>query len=217
MSSPRPRVLRRRLIAGMIAIAPITVTALVIWWIFVTVDGLLGQFLYPVLPFPIPGLGLVTLLLILFLVGWAAERAIGSRVADGWHSLLDRIPVTRRIYRAANRIVRTVFAEESRPFKTVVLVEYPSPGRWAIGFLAGSAPQAIRASVPDAVSVFMPTTPNPTTGFLIILPRSLVRELPMTVDQAFTYILSAGAATPEELRAAGDTAALPVGAPSGAP
>src|SRR5690606_12563919 len=97
-----------------------------------------------------------------------------------------------RIYTAANRIVRTVFGEESRPFKKVILVEYPSPGRWAIGFLSAVAPAAIQEHVPGAISVFVPTTPNPTTGFLIIVPQSLTRDVAMTVDEAFTYILSAG-------------------------
>ena len=195
--TPKPRLFRRRLIAGLIVIAPVTVTAAVLWWIFNTVDGVLGQFLYPVLPFPIPGLGLIMLLLILFLVGWGAERAIGSRFVAWWQELLETIPITRRIYGAANRIVRTVFAGEERPFKAVVMVEYPGPGRWSIGFLAGPAPAAMAKHVDDAVSVFIPTTPNPTTGFLTIVSRSLVIQLPMTVDQAFTFILSAGAATPE--------------------
>lgn len=199
--------LRRRLIAGMIVIAPVTVTAAVLWWLFNLVDGLLGQFLYPVLPFPIPGLGLISLLLILFLVGWGAERAIGSRVVAYWERLLERIPLARRIYGAANRITRTVFGEESRPFKSVVLVEYPAPGRWSIGFLAGVAPAAARSAVPDAVSIFIPTTPNPTTGYLAIVSRASTVQLDMTIDQAFTFILSAGAATPESLHSSASSRA----------
>ncbi len=189
--------IRRRLIAGLIVIAPVTVTAAVLFWLFDLVDGLVGQFLYPRLPFPIPGLGLILLLLILVLVGWGAERAIGSRLVASWETLLERIPLARRIYGAANRITRTVFGEGSRPFKSVVLVEYPSPGRWSIGFLAGNAPKQMRESVPDAVSIFIPTTPNPTTGFLTIVPRASIVVLDMSVDQAFTFILSAGAATPD--------------------
>ncbi len=191
--------LRRRLIAGIIVIAPVTVTAAVLWWLFNLVDGLLGQFLYPVLPFPIPGLGLISLLTILFLVGWAAERAVGSRVLAWWSALLERIPLARRIYAAVNRITRTMFGEEDRPFKSVVLVEWPAPGRWSIGFLAGVAPGSMRRHVEDAVSVFIPTTPNPTTGFLTVVPRASIVEMDMTIDQAFTFILSAGAATPEGL------------------
>jgi uncharacterized membrane protein len=88
-----------------------------------------------------------------------------------------------------------VFGKEGRPFKQVVLIEYPSEGRWAIGFLAAVAPAMVQRHVTDAVSVFVPTTPNPTSGWLAIVPRSRVVLLPMSIDEAFTYILSAGAAT----------------------
>jgi uncharacterized membrane protein len=200
---------RRHLIAGLIVIAPITATAFVLWWIFQLLDGLIGRFIYPVLGdivgrevFVIPGLGLLTLFLLLVFVGWAAQRAIGSRIVAWWHRLLERLPLTRRIYSAANRIVRTVFGEETaRPFKQVVIVQYPSDGRFAIGFLSGTAPIAIQKHVPGAVSVFVPTTPNPTTGFLIIVHEDYVTPVDMTIDEAFTYILSAGAVTPEQARA----------------
>jgi uncharacterized membrane protein len=196
--------IKRHLIAGLIVIAPITATAFVLWWIFQVLDGLLGRFLYPAIggmaggePIIIPGLGLLVLFVLLIGIGFGAERAIGSRVVSWWHATLERIPLTRRIYTAANRIVRTVFSQESRPFKKVILVEYPSPGRWAIGFLSAPAPQAIQRHVPASVSVFVPTTPNPTTGFLIIVAPELTREIDMTVDEAFTYILSAGAVAPD--------------------
>ena len=207
--------IRRHLIAGLIVIAPITATAVVLWWIFQVLDGLLGRFLYPAIgglvgreTFIIPGLGLLVLFVLLVAIGFAAQRAIGSRIVAWWHATLERIPLTRRIYTAANRIVRTMFGAESRPFKKVILVEYPSPGRWAIGFLSADAPRAIRRHVPGSVSVFVPTTPNPTTGFLIIVPMDLIREVDMTIDEAFTYILSAGAVSPEGMHAAPD--AVPV-------
>ena len=193
------RTIRRRLIAGLVVIAPVSITALVLWWIFQALD----RFLYPLLALIIPGdwvppgLGLIALILLLITVGWAAERAIGSRVVASWHNLLERIPITRRIYSAANRIVRTVFGREGRPFRQVVLVEYPSEGRWSIGFLAAAAPAVVRKHVADSVSVFVPTTPNPTSGWLVIVPRSRMVLLPMTIDEAFTYVLSAGAATDE--------------------
>jgi len=193
------RVIRRRLIAGLVVIAPVTATGIVLVWIFQVLDGLLGRFLYPALSRVVPwinllpGLGLIALVLILIVVGWLAERAIGSRVLGWWDNLLERIPITRRIYSATNRIVRTMFGRESRPFKEVVLIECPSPGRWSLGFLAAAAPAAIREHVPDSVSVFIPSTPNPTTGWLAIVPRSTVRVLSMSVDEAFTLILSGGA------------------------
>jgi uncharacterized membrane protein len=206
MSGPLRGSVKGNLIAGLIVIAPITATIFVLWYIFQLLDGLLGRFLYPALGdvtdrdiFVIPGLGLLTLFLILVTVGWLAQRAIGGRIVAMGHKVLERLPLTRRIYSAANRIVRTVFGEETaRPFKKVVLVSYPTEGRWAIGFLSGVAPAAIRKTVPDAVSVLVPTSPNPTTGFLIIVPESYVTELDMSIEEAFTYVLSAGAVTPEQ-------------------
>ena len=198
---------RRHLIAGLIVIAPITATVFVLWWIFQLLDGLLGRFLYPTLsrwaPWidRLPGLGLIALIALLVIVGWLAERTIGSRIVASWHALLERFPLTRRIYGAAHSIVRTVFGQEKRPFNKVVLVEFPAEGRWSIGFLAASAPAMVQEHVPGSVSVFVPTTPNPTTGYLIMVTRDKVVELDMTIDQAFTMILSAGAVTPESGRA----------------
>jgi uncharacterized membrane protein len=201
--------IRRHLIAGLIVIAPVTATGFVLWWIFHLLDGLLGRFLYPFLGgllgrdvFVIPGLGLLVLFLLLVGIGWAAQRAIGSRIVAWWHDTLERLPLTRRIYSAANRMVRTVFGvDATRPFKKVVLVSYPSDGRFALGFLSGTAPAAILRHVPDAVSVFIPTSPNPTSGFLVIVPAAFTREVDLTIDEAFTYILSAGAVTPDQAAA----------------
>jgi uncharacterized membrane protein len=197
------RAIRRHLIAGLIVIAPVTATIFVLWWIFQLLDGLLGRFLYPVmsrlvpwLP-PPPGLGLLALLLVLIFVGWLAERAIGSRILGWWNNLLERMPLTRTIYGAANRIVRTMLGDGARPFNTVVLIEYPSDGRWSMGFVAARAPDFMQEHVDDAVSVFIPTTPNPTSGFIVVVPRSRTRVLPLTVDQAFTFILSAGSVRPD--------------------
>ncbi|HSJ15872.1 MAG TPA: DUF502 domain-containing protein [Longimicrobiales bacterium] len=201
----RGRVVKRRLIAGLIAIAPLTATLFVLRWIFQALDGILGRLIYPGLGalfgrerLVIPGLGLLVLFLLLLATGWAAEKAIGGRIIAWWHELLERLPLVRRIYGASNRIVRTVFSEETRPFKMVVLIEYPSPGRWSIGFLSANAPPLMHHERvgEDPVTVFVPTTPNPTTGFLIILPRALLIPLPMTVDEAFTFILSAGSVHP---------------------
>jgi len=200
--------LRRRLIAGTVVILPVTATVFVLLWIFRLLDGLLGRFLYPGLSRYVPwiellpGLGVIVLVMLLVFVGWITERAIGSRLIATWHALLDRIPLIRRIYAAANRIVRTVFGKDKRPFHAVVLIEYPSDGRWSIGFLAGDSPGVIQQVVPDSVSVFVPSTPNPTTGWLVIVPRHKVHEVALTVDEAFTMILSGGAATPDHLAGA---------------
>jgi uncharacterized membrane protein len=191
------RTLERRLVAGLIVIAPVTVTGIILWWIFERLDGLLGRFLYPILDVPIPGLGLLALLLLLFLVGWAAERAIGARVLGWWQLLLERIPLTRRLYVASSRIIKTVFGEERAFFREVVLFQYPSPGRWSVGFVTATAPAAMQEHVQNGVVIFVPTSPNPTSGFLVIVPREEVIQLPLTLEEGFTFVLSAGGVAPE--------------------
>lgn len=198
------RAFKRHLIAGLIVIAPVTATIWVLLWIFRLLDGLVGRFLYPWLGavlgrerFVIPGLGLLALVALLVGTGWLAERAIGSRIIKWWNDLLESLPVVRRIYSASNRIVRTVFGNEAKPFSTVVAVEYPAPGRWAIGFLAGDAPVQVTAQLGAMLAVFIPTTPNPTTGWVALVRSEQVVPLAMSVDEAFTLILSAGAVRPE--------------------
>lgn len=188
---------KRRLIAGLVVIAPVTITAAVLWWIFQWLDGLLGKFIYPAIGTEIPGLGLLFLLLVLLAVGWLAERTVGARVVAGWHALLERFPLTRRLYTASHRIVRTVFGQDQRFFREVALVEYPSPERWSVGFIVAGAPAVAGDRAEDGVTVFIPTAPNPTTGFLVVVPNSQVVVVPWTLEEAFTFILSIGSVTPD--------------------
>lgn len=192
------RILRRRLFAGLAVIAPVAITVFVLDKVFWWMDGLLGKVIYPRLPVQIPGLGLLVLLLILLTIGWAAEWAVGRRAVTAWHNMLERFPLTRRIYGASNQIVRTVFGDDQRFFKEVVFVEYPAPGRWSIGFITADAPSDTQAHVDDGVTIFIPTTPNPTTGYLVMVSRSLVKPSSFTIEQAFTFILSAGGVQPAE-------------------
>lgn len=191
------RLIRRRLIAGLIVIAPLGVTVFVLYWMFTTVDGILGDSLYEVIGFPIPGLGLLLLLAILLVVGWLAEEAVGSRIVDWWNASLEKVPIVSRLYGATRRIVGSVFGgEERRFFRSVVLFEYPSPGQWTLGFETGRAPRALDDRMEDGITVFLPTSPNPVTGFLIIVPEARLVRLPVTIEEGFTYILSAGAVPP---------------------
>ena len=188
---------RRRMIAGLIVIAPLGVTLYILWWLFRTVDGILGRSVYDAIGFPIPGLGLLMLVALLLVVGWLAERTIGAQVFNWWNGLLERVPVVSRLYGATRRIVGSVFGgEEKKFFREVVLFEYPSPGQWTLGFVTGGAPKALDGRLKDGVTIFLPTAPNPVTGFLIIVPRERTIRLPVTVEDGFTYILSAGAVSP---------------------
>ena len=191
------KALRRRLIAGLIVIAPLGVTLYILWWLFRTVDGVLGRYVYGAIGITIPGLGLVMLLLLLLGVGWLAERTIGAQIFNWWNGVLARVPIVSRLYGATRRIVGSVFGgDEKRFFREVVLFQYPSPGQWTLGFVTGSAPRALDGRMEDGLTIFLPTAPNPVTGFLIIVPRDSVIPLAVTVEEGFTYILSAGAVPP---------------------
>jgi uncharacterized membrane protein len=191
------KLFRRRLIAGLIVIAPLGVTVWVLWWMFALVDGILGDFLQTVLGVRIPGLGLVLLVLILVGVGWLAEETVGARILEWWHGALDRVPLVSRLYGATRRIVGSVFGgKEQRFFREVVFFEYPTRGQWTLGFVTGGVPPALEDRVDGGVTVFLPTSPNPVTGFLIIVPEDRIVRLPITVEEGFTFILSAGAVPP---------------------
>lgn len=178
--------------------SPLIVTIWALRWILTRIDGLLGRYLYSAIGTRIPGLGIVTLVLLLLVTGWATERALGSRLLAGWDGLLGRIPIVRRIYGAATRIVRTVFSGDERSFDEVVMVEYPADGRWAIGLVAAPAPQAAQRGKEERVTVFIPNSPNVAMGKLVVVPRSLVTTLDLTVEQALAFTLSAGTLTPDD-------------------
>lgn len=191
------QLLRRYFFTGIVVIAPVGVTAYVLWWIFANLDRILGR-LFNVIGLRIPGLGLVVLLAIVIAVGWAAQQAVGREFIALGRDWLKKFPLTRTIYSAASQIVEQIVGEDRKFFKACVLVEYPRPGCWAIGFLTAEAAGEITAAVQaDSVSVFLPTTPNPTSGYIVFLPRTQVRRLAMTVEEGFKLVVSAGAVTPE--------------------
>ncbi len=197
------QLIRRYLLTGVVVIAPIGVTAFVLWWIFARLDAILGR-IFNVIGIRIPGLGLVVLVLIVIGVGWAAQQAVGRELITIGRNWLKRFPLTRTVYGAASQIVEQIIGEDRKFFKSCVLVEYPRPGCWAVGFLTSEATGEISdAASEDSVAVFLPTTPNPTSGFLAFLPRSQVRRLDMTVEEGFKLVVSAGAVTPELMRSGG--------------
>ncbi|HSG80856.1 MAG TPA: DUF502 domain-containing protein, partial [Gemmatimonadota bacterium] len=136
--------------------------------------------------------------------GWIAQQAVGREFISLGRNWLKKFPLTRTIYTAASQIVEQVIGENRKLFKSCVLVEYPRAGCWAVGFLTARAADEINDSVrEDSVAIFIPTTPNPTSGVLVFLPRSQVVPLRMTVEEGFKLVVSAGAVTPQSLTAAG--------------
>ncbi|UCC48030.1 MAG: DUF502 domain-containing protein [Gemmatimonadota bacterium] len=196
--------IRRYLLTGIVVIAPVGVTAYVLWWIFARLDRILGR-VFQVIGLRIPGLGLMVLIALVIAVGWAAQQAIGRELITLGKAWLKRFPLTRTIYGAASQIVEQMVGEDRKFFKSCVLVEYPRPGCWAIGFLTSEAAREINETTQeDSLAVFIPTTPNPTSGYLVFLPRHQVVPLKMTVEEGFKLVVSAGAVTPELLGVTGE-------------
>jgi uncharacterized membrane protein len=189
------RRLRRYLLEGLALVVPIGATAWILVWLFRRLDGILGPYLDPVLGRSTPGLGILALLALLIAIGWLAERTLGRRATQLWTRTVERVPVVRPLYRGSRRIVQAVLGEESRAFKEAVLFEYPQPGMWSVGFVTGKAPAGLPDAVDSpAVTVFLPTAPNPMSGFLLIVPKARTHPLSIPPDEALTFVLSMGSA-----------------------
>ena len=191
--------LRRYLIAGLLVWLPLAVTVLLLKFLFGLVDDvllLLPSALQPqnLFGFNIPGLGALLALIVLLFTGMVATNLFGRNMVRLWEQLLARIPVVRAIYSAAKQLTETIFSGSGKSFRKVLLVEYPRAGSWTLGFLTGEgSAEANSKTGRNLVHVFVPTTPNPTSGFFLMVPRDDTIELEMSVDTGIKLILSAGA------------------------
>ncbi|MFP3947524.1 MAG: DUF502 domain-containing protein [Gemmatimonadota bacterium] len=193
-----PRNLRRYLLGGLAVIGPMGLSIWVLAWLFVRLDGLLGRYLDPTLGWSAPGVGLLVLVVLLLLVGWSTERALGARLVSIGDALMARLPVARQVYRGSRRIFRTVLGEDRIAFQEVVAFKWPDDKRWAIGFVTGSPPPEVGARLGgEAATVYMPTAPNPASGYLVMMARSDLVSLDVSVEEAFTFVLSAGSVSVE--------------------
>jgi uncharacterized membrane protein len=196
------RALRNYLIAGLLIWVPVMVTV----WVVRFVSGILDQSIVLLPPSwrpeavfgqYVPGFGIVLALLVLFLTGLLARDLLGEKMIEAVESLVRRIPVIGPVYGGAKTFSETVLTEKGRSFKQVVMVEFPRTGAWSIGFLMSEDWAEVRARTgTDMVQVFVPTTPNPTTGFLIVVHRSEVMFMDTTVDEAFKMIFTLGVIPP---------------------
>lgn len=189
---------RRYLLEGLAVIGPVGLSIWVLAWLFVRMDGILGRYLDPVLGWSAPGVGLLILLMLLLVVGWLTERALGGRLMNAWDSFMERVPVARQIYGGSRRIFRTVLGEDRIAFQEVVAFQWPDDRRWAIGFVTGSPPPEVKARLGnDSTTIYMPTAPNPASGYLVMMAREDLVSLDVTVEEAFTVVLSAGSVSME--------------------
>ena len=146
----------------------------------------------------IPGLGAVLTILVVFLTGVLATNFVGAQLVQFWHGLLNRIPVVNSIYSSVKQISDTLFSSSGQAFRKALLVQWPHPGMWTIAFLTGvPGGDVVKHLPPDCLSVYVPTTPNPTGGYFVIVRRADVVELEMSVDEALKYIISMGVVPPK--------------------
>ena len=147
----------------------------------------------------IPGLGAILTVLIVFLTGVFATNFFGAQLVELWHEILHRIPVVNSIYSSVKQISDTLFSSSGQAFRKALLVQWPQEGMWTIAFLTGTPGGGVANHLPpDSVAVYVPTTPNPTGGYFVIIARKNVIELDMSVDQALKYIISMGVVPPQK-------------------
>lgn len=195
--------LRKYFVSGLLVWLPIWVTILVVKFVVDILDStflLLPKTLRPdyFLGYHIPGMGVLLTVAVIILTGILAANFFGSQLVALWDAIVSRIPLIRTIHAGVKQLLETIFSPNGQSFRKVLLVEYPRTGMWTLAFQTGdSTPEVDQAlSAETMVSMFVPTTPNPTSGFLIMMPRNKVIELNMSVDQALKFVISLGVVQP---------------------
>jgi uncharacterized membrane protein len=195
--------LKTYLVTGLLVWIPLTITFLVLRVIVSLVDQTLLLIPRPFRPetllgFNIPGLGIVLALVVLVLTGLIVANLLGRRIISTWERQLGRVPVIGAIYRGSKQVTETLLAPDSKSFRKVVLIRWPHRDSRALAFVTGSTLGEVQDRITEnVVCVFLPTTPNPTSGFILMVPRDDIIELEMTVDEAFRMIVSLGVVVPE--------------------
>lgn len=192
---------KRYLATGLLVWIPLGVTIFIIRLIVNATDKLIlllpaGYRPETVLGFEVPGLGIVIGLILLFVTGLVTSNFVGRRLVRLWERILDRIPVVRSIYSSAKQVAETIFSNRGQGFKTAVLIPFPQPGSWSVGFITNTELGELSARTgPNMVGVFVPCAP-PTQGFSMVIARDELIELNMSVDEALKYVMSLGVVVP---------------------
>jgi len=195
--------LRNYFLTGVIVTAPFAITIFLVWQFITFLDSYVGRIVPPsiiehYLPFGLPGIGLIVMLAILTLIGFVTAGFAGRAMVRVGERFLSRMPVVRSVYGTLKQIFETVLNQSSRSFREVVLVEYPRRGIAAIGFVTGPTQGEVQERTDeDLVNIFLPTTPNPTSGFLLFVPRKDLIHLDMTVEEGIKLVISGGIVTPK--------------------
>jgi uncharacterized membrane protein len=199
--------LRTYFLAGLLTLTPLVVTLWILSWIFNWLDGLLGPYIYERLGHPVPGLGLVATVLLVFLIGLVTTNIVGRQLMRTLDGALHRIPVVRSIYSTAKQMSDSLLRGRQVAFQKVVLIEYPRRGLFQLGFITGKIEGPLQQQLAEktgerVVNVFVPATPNPMSGYLVMLPERDIHVLSLSVQDGLKLVISGGMVTPAALREA---------------
>lgn len=194
--------IRKTLVAGLLVLAPITITVYILFNLFRFLDTILmntivrftaRQIFHAPVDIKIPGLGILALLALLLVTGAVARNYFGRKFISIGDKIITRIPLINKVYTALREISEAILSEKREIFKKAVLFEYPRKGMYSIGFFTQDTSGPVQETIPeDVVSVFLPTTPNPTSGYLLFVPKSSIHELDLTVEEALKLVISGG-------------------------
>jgi len=188
--------IRRIFFTGLFTVLPLALTVYLIYWLISSLDDLLRVAITSLLGFYVPGLGFFSIIILIFLVGLFANNIIGRWLIRQSEKILGRLPIVKNVYGSISDIQKTFTNNPTKQFSQVVLIDYPLEGTKSMGFIAR---EDVKFNEETKVSVFVPTTPNPTNGFLLFLPRDKVQFLDIRVDVAIKMIVSMGTFQPEEI------------------
>lgn len=192
------KTIKQTFIKGLFALLPIVITLYALYFFISLLDNFLGGFITLIFGRPLPGIGLLASLILILITGFFVTNFVGARIVSFGENLIHKIPIVHKIYFGVKQIIDSISLQGKQLFSKVVLVEYPRKGYYAMGFVTGECKGEVQDKTSaHLVNVFIPTTPNPTSGMLILVPQNEIIYLDMTIEEGLKLIISAGVVVPE--------------------